>query len=215
VSKRKTKNFVERDRGTEVSAGAVEAFERGEAVIFPTETFYALGADALNGAAVEQVVSLKGRSSESPIAVIIADQKMLTSLVNEIPPLALRLMARFWPGPLTLVFQAKRGLPEALLNRDGGVGIRISSHPIATTLARGLGRPLTATSANPSGSEPPRSLEEARNYFSGRVRLFVDGGKLSGTRGSTVADVTQGRLKIIREGEIDPAELEKTLAGIG
>jgi L-threonylcarbamoyladenylate synthase len=162
---------------------------------------------------VERVVSLKGRSSENPIAVIIADQEMLASLVDEVPPLAVRLMERFWPGPLTLIFPAKKGLHEPLLNREGGIGVRISSHPIAARLAHGLGRPLTATSANPSGKEPARTVDQAKSYFSGRIRLFIDGGRLTGTRGSTVADVTEKRLKIVREGEIDPAELEKTLGG--
>jgi L-threonylcarbamoyladenylate synthase len=215
VSKKKTKNSVGKDRVTEIEAEAVEALRRGEVIVFPTETFYGLGAAALDGAAVERVVSLKGRSPENPISVIIADQNMLKSLVDEIPSLALRLMERFWPGPLTLVFRAKKGLPEPLLNREGGIGVRISSHPIAARLTHGLGKPLTATSANPSGKEPARTLDEAKSYFSGRIRLFVDGGRLTGTKGSTVADITGGRLKIIREGAIDSTELQKALGRIG
>ena len=114
MSKKKTKNSVGKDRVTEIEAEAVEALRRGEVAVFPTETFYGLGADALDGAAVERVVSLKGRSPENPIAVIIADPSMLKSLVDEIPSHALRLMERFWPGPLRLVFRAKKGLPEPL-----------------------------------------------------------------------------------------------------
>lgn len=215
MSKRKTKNSAGRDRATKIEAEAVDVLARGEVVVFPTETFYGLGADALDRTAVERVVSLKGRSPENPIAVIIADPMMLSALVEETPSLALGLMERFWPGPLTLVFRAKKGLPEPLVNRDGGIGVRLSSHPVAVRLAHGLGRPLTATSANPSGKEPARTLDEARNYFSGRIRLFIDGGKLGGTKGSTVADVTGSRLKIIREGEIDPSELQKTLDRVG
>lgn len=177
----------------------------------PTETFYGLAADALDETAVDRVVALKGRDPESPIAVIVAGRDMLESLVEEVPPAAERLIERFWPGPLTLVFRGKKGLPGALLNREGGIGIRVSSHPIARTLSRALGRPLTATSANPSGKEPARSLDEAKIYFSGRIRCFIDGGRLDGTRGSTVADVTHGPLEILREGEIEAAELEKAL----
>jgi L-threonylcarbamoyladenylate synthase len=190
---------------------ALDALRRGEVIVMPTETVYGLAADALDETAVDRVVALKGRAPESPIAVIVAGRDMLESLVEEVPPAAEKLIERFWPGPLTLVFRGKKGLPGALLNREGGIGIRVSSHPIARTLSRTLGRPLTATSANPSGKEPARSLDEAKIYFAGQIRCFIDGGRLDGTRGSTVADVTHGPLEILREGEIEAAELEKAL----
>jgi len=211
VSKRKIENSEGRSSKPELFSRAVTAIQQGEVIVFPTETFYGLGADALNSAAVEKVVSLKGRNLENPIAVVIADREMLKEVVAEVPPAALRLMERFWPGPLTLVLPAKKTLPAPLLNSSGGIGIRISSHPAATRLARELGRPLTATSANPSGKEPARTVEEAIGYFSGHVEIFLDGGRLGGTKGSTVVEIIGDRLKIIREGEIRSQDLEKSL----
>ena len=211
MSKRKIESSAGRRSNPELFFRAVTAIRQGEVIVFPTETFYGLGADALNSAAVEKVVFLKGRSLESPIAVIVADREMLKEVVAEVPPAALRLMERFWPGPLTLVLPAKKTLPAPLLNSSGGIGIRISSHPAATRLARELGRPLTATSANPSGKEPARTVEEAVGYFSGHVEIFLDGGRLGGTKGSTVVEIVGDRLKIIREGEIRSQDLEKSL----
>ncbi|HET7392701.1 MAG TPA: L-threonylcarbamoyladenylate synthase [Candidatus Binatia bacterium] len=186
---------------------AIASLERGDVVVFPTETVYGLGADALNPAAVEKVFQLKGRNPDTPIPIIVADQAMLKDLVEEIPSIARKLMERFWPGPLTLVLPAVPGTPKQLLNRTGGIGVRISSQPIATQLARELRRPLTATSANPSGQPAASTIEQAQNYFAGEIEIFLDGGKLPSKTGSSVVEVSDDRIKIIREGEISAAQL--------
>ncbi len=214
MSRKKIENSERKGVSAKVFSRAVDALKRGEVIVFPTETFYGLGADAFNETAVKQVVSLKGRKSENPIPIIIAGREMLKDIVTDVPAVARKLMERFWPGPLTLVLPGKKNLPAPLLNRGGGVGIRISSHPLATRLARELGRPLTATSANPSGKEPARGIEEAMSYFSGKVDIFLDGGKLEGTRGSTVVEVLQNGWRAIREGEISLLELKKALRDI-
>lgn len=192
-------------------ASAVAALKRGDVISFPTETLYGLGADALNGAAVEKIYQLKGRDPANPIPVLVADRAMLNILVAEIPPLAERLIDEFWPGPLTLVLPARKDIPRPLLNSSGGVGVRISSQPIATELVRGLGRPVTATSANPSGKPPARTVEEAKNYFSAEIAVFVDGGPLVSKTGSSVAAIRGDQIKIIREGEIARSELERVV----
>ena len=212
MSRKKTENSEEKSSGAELFSRAIVALKRGEVIVFPTETFYGLGADVFNEPAVGRIVSLKGRNPENPIPIIIGDREMLSAVVISVPPMAQKLMERFWPGALTLVLPAKKNLPAPLLNRDGGVGVRISSHPLATQLARELGRPLTATSANPSGKGPARTIEEAMSYFSGRVKIFLDGGRLGGKKGSTVVEIVQGKLRIIREGEISSEELERTLS---
>ena len=214
MSKRRIGSSSGKSAAGEPLACALDALRRGEVIVFPTETFYGLGADALDPAAVERVVRLKGRQPESPIAVIVADAAMLKEIVTDVSPIAARLIEIFWPGPLTLVLPARAGLPGPLLNRDGGIGVRISSHPLAASLVRELGRPLTATSANPSGKEPARTVEEARGYFSDRLELFLDGGRLEGKEGSTVAGVARDQLKIIREGAIRAEELWTALAGL-
>lgn len=212
MSKKKIENSEDRGRSAEAFSRAIDALRRGEVIVFPTETFYGLGADAFNEAAVGQVISLKGRRPESPIPIIVADEKMLKGVVTEVPPVAQRLMERFWPGPLTLVLPAKKNLPAPLLNQDGGIGVRISSHPLATRLARELGHPVTTTSANPSGREPARAVGEAMGYFSGKLEIFLDGGRLEGKKGSTVVEIVQGQLRIVREGEIPSEKLKKILA---
>ncbi len=181
---------------------AVAALNRGDVIVFPTETLYGLGAAALNFAAVEKVFQLKGRDANNPFPVLVADRAMLNSLVETISPLADKLIEGFWPGPLTLVLPAKKNIPAPLVNSSGGIGVRISSQPIANEIVKTLGRPLTATSANPTGQPGAQTLEQARKYFSGRIEIFVDGGELYSPTGSTVAAVTDNRIEIIRAGEI-------------
>ena len=210
MSRKKIENSEGKGSGAEVFSRGVDALKRGGVIVFPTETFYGLGADAFNETAVERIVSLKGRNPENPIPIIIANRKMLEQVVTEVPAVAKKLIDRFWPGPLTLVLPAEKNLPAPLLNRDGRVGVRISSHPIAIRLARELGHPITATSANPSGKAPARTIEEAGAYFSGKLEIFLDGGRLGGRKGSTVVEVSsRGVLRIIREGEISSQELER------
>lgn len=210
MSKRKIENSER--KSAELFTQALEALRHGEVIVFPTETFYGLGADGFNPIAVERVVTVKGRDPANPIPLIVADEEMLKETVTEIPPTARRLMERFWPGPLTLVLPAKKGLPQPLLNRWGGVGVRISSHAVPTQIVGRLGHPLTATSANPSGKEPPWTIAEARRYFSGKLEVFIDGGRLAGRKGSTVVEVLQDQFRIIREGEISSEELTRALA---
>lgn len=190
---------------------AIASLNRGDVIVFPTETVYGLGADALNPAAVEKVFQLKGRNPDSPIPIIVADHAMLQGVVEKIPPIARTLMEQFWPGPLTLVLPAAPGMPKQLLNRTGGVGVRISSHLIATELAQAFGRPMTATSANPSGQQAASTIEQAQNYFASDIDIFLDGGKLPSKTGSSVVEVIDDRIKIIRAGEISLGQLAASI----
>jgi L-threonylcarbamoyladenylate synthase len=180
-------------------------------IVFPTETLYGLGADALDSAAVEKVFEIKGRDPANPIPVLVAGRAMLEVLVAEIPPLAEKLMASFWPGPLTIVLPARKNIPAPLVNTAGGVGARISSNPVAAALVERFGRPLTATSANPSGQPGARTVAEAKDYFAGQIDCFIDGGELKSKTGSTVVEVREKGLRIIRIGEVGRAELERAV----
>ena len=211
MSQSETENCKTKDRRAENLADAVAALKRGEVIVYPTETLYGLGADALNGAAVEKVFQLKGRNPDNPIPVLIADREMLGALVAEIPPLAEKLMASFWPGPLTLVLTTRKNIPSALLNADRAIGVRISNQHIATELVRALGRPLTATSANPSGLTPARTVQQAKDYFAGEIDVFMDAGELTSKTGSTVVEVRANGVRIIREGEINKSELQRVV----
>ncbi len=184
MSKIKTASTKAPNEAAEDLSAAVQVLKGGDVIVFPTETLYGLGADALDDAAVEKVFQLKGRDPHNPIPVLVADH---------------------------LVLPGKKNIPKPLCNSSGEVGVRISSQPLAALLIKGLGRPLTATSANPSGKEPARTLHEAKTYFAGQVEVFVDGGTLTSKSGSTVVEVMEDGIKIIREGEISTSELRRVL----
>jgi L-threonylcarbamoyladenylate synthase len=211
VSKSAIESSRVKETRTELLTIARAALRRDEVIVFPTETLYGLGADALSSTAVEKVFQLKGRDPNNPIPVLIDGRNMLGTLVAEIPLLAEALIARFWPGPLTIVLAARKGIPRPLLNSNGGIGVRLSSQPIATEIVKSLGHPLTATSANPSGKAPARTLDEAKQYFSGQVDVFVDGGELTSRTGSTIVEISADKVRIIRAGEIGEAQLESAL----
>ena len=185
-----------------VLSRAAEILTAGGVLAYPTETFYGLGADATNEKAVDRIFEIKGRSFNNPIALIISKENDLDLLTDNIPEEAKKLMAAFWPGPLTLVFKASPSVSPRLTASTGKIGIRISSHPIAHALAAGLGRPITATSANLSGGRECTTAEEVRGQMANAQLTVIDGGPTLGGRGSTFLDVTVDPLVLLREGAI-------------
>lgn len=179
----------------------------GRVVAFPTETFYGLGADALNEKALKKIFQVKGRDERNPLPLLIADRTWLPGLVKMIPPLAEQLIARFWPGPLTLVFEASPHLPSILTAQTGKIGLRISSHPIAQALVQAVGRAISATSANRSGHPSASSPAEVLQALAQDLEAILDGGETKGGLGSTVVDVSGASPKIIRQGAISHLEL--------
>lgn len=198
-------------RNDEALATAAGVLADGGIVVYPTETLYALGADACNPLALRRLIELKARERGKPVAVLIGGVEMLRDLATEISPEAVTLMHRFWPGPLTLVLRARASVAPALTGGGDGIGVRLSSHPLATALVRALGRPVTAPSANPAGGRPPVRADEARAYFGTRVDYYLDGGTLEGEPASTVVDLRAG-LKVIREGAVSVNEICAALA---
>lgn len=189
---------------------AVKLLKKGEVIAYPTETVYGLGADATNSKAVQKIFDLKGRSDQSPISVLIASLEQLPEYVKPFPMRAQELIDRFWPGPLTLVFEAQENVfPGDLLAGSGKIGIRMSSDPIAQELCKEFGLPLTTTSANPSGKLPAHSLEEVGLYFSkSSLKACIEGGKRQSKEVSTVLDVTSEPFKILRQGKISAPQLK-------
>jgi L-threonylcarbamoyladenylate synthase len=181
---------------------AVEALRSGEVVVYPTETFYGMGVDALSVPALDRLFALKGREPGKPVALITADARSAFELAREVPEAARRLADAFWPGPLTLVMPARDNLPGPLIGPDCRVGVRVSSHPIARALAAGLGRPITATSANLAGGQPATTLGEARDVFGAKVKVYLEGGKLTAAVPSTVVACDRNGWRILRAGAI-------------
>jgi L-threonylcarbamoyladenylate synthase len=180
---------------------AVEVLAAGGIVAFPTETFYGLAVDALNAAAVGRLVGVKGRDDRKAIACIIGELEQRAQLCSAWPPGAERLAGRFWPGPLTLVLPALPELPGPL-RPAGFVGLRLSSHEAARQLARELGRPITATSANPAGGSEVTRAEEIAPALREQLDLVVDGGPTPGGKGSTVVKIDGDTLTCLREGAV-------------
>ena len=184
-----------------------EVFKNRGVIAFPTETFYGLGVDPFDSSAVERLFTLKGRSQKNPISLIVKDRAMLLSVVSRIPYIAEGLMKRFWPGPLTIVFEAAPSIPLLLTAGTGTIAARISSNEVCAKLLSAINSPITATSANPSGKTPASTPKEVLDYFNGNIDILINGGKLTAMLGSTIVDVTTGKIKIIREGEISSTEI--------
>jgi len=185
----------------------------GEVVAFPTETFYGLGADAFNVRALQKVFRIKRREKNKPLLLLVADRTWLSALVKGIPPVAEHLMERFWPGPLTLVFEASPHLPDVLTAKTGKVGVRVSAHPVASALVEAVDGPITGTSANLSGQVSPSTAAEVLAALRERLGAVLDGGKTRGGLGSTVLDVSNATPRIIRQGAIPREDLEPFLVG--
>ena len=192
--------------GAAPSAGALEraaeTLRGGGLVAFPTESFYGLGAHALDPRAVARVFAVKGRPESKPLLVLVDSAAMAEALAAEIPPGARELMARHWPGPLTLVLRAAAGVPESLTAGTGALGVRMPGHPVALALVRAARFAVTAPSANPSGAAPPTTAEAVLRYFDGALDLVVDGGPTAGGGGSTIADCTVWPPRLLRAGPV-------------
>ncbi|HET8577442.1 MAG TPA: L-threonylcarbamoyladenylate synthase [Methylomirabilota bacterium] len=178
------------------------ALKRGGMVAFPTESFYGLGVDALNAEAVGRLFALKGRTESKPVLVLVDSVAMAEELATEIGPGARELMARHWPGPLTLVLRAAPHVPSGLTAGTGTVGVRMPGHAVALALVSAAGLAITAPSANPSGQPPPTTAAAVQSYFGDRVDLILDGGLTAGGPASTVADCTVWPPRILRPGPV-------------
>jgi len=179
---------------------ATKIISEGGIVAFPTESFYGLGVDATNSHAINKVFQIKKRDRNLPILILISSLRDLPRYAVHIPSRAKRLGKKFWPGGLTMVFQASPVLSSALTSNTGKVGIRISSHPIANAISKSLNVPITATSANISGMAPCIKADQVVEWFNNGVDLILDGGETQGKHPSTILDVTIDPPLIIREG---------------
>ncbi len=188
---------------------AKEILLSGGIVAFPTESFYGLAVNALNVEAVQRLFHVKERRSDRPVLILIHDLEVLDQYVKKIPEIAVRLMERFWPGGLTLLFEAGPAIPPLLTACTGKIGIRLSSHPVATALTRSIGSPITGTSANISDQPACINAEEVFHSLGKEVDLILDGGKTKGGKASTILDVTSSPPVIMREGLIGRKQLKE------
>lgn len=192
-------------------ARAVDRLRDGRAVAFPTETVYGLGADAMSEAAVRAVFELKGRPSDNPLIVHVADEAMTRRVCAEWPPEAELLARRFWPGPLTLVLPRRREVPDIVTAGGTTVAVRCPSHPLALALIEAFGNPIVGPSANRSGHVSPTAAEHVRDSFGEGDVLVLDGGPCKGGIESTVVDLAGTEFRVLRPGLITPEEIGAVL----
>jgi L-threonylcarbamoyladenylate synthase len=190
---------------------AAQIVQEGGIIAFPTETFYGLAVDALNETALKKIFQVKKREEANPLLLLIADQSWLKGLVQDISPLAERLMSKFWPGPLTLVFPASPQLSSLLTAGTGKIGIRHSPHAVTQALVQAVGRAITGTSANLSGQPGILTAREVFQSLGESLDAVLDGGKTAGGPGSTVLDVSDPSPRMIREGTISRNDWENVI----
>ena len=194
---------IEQDRPGEAFARCAKVIEAGGVIAYPTDTFYGLGADPRDLRAVSKVFAIKGREADQPILLLLHDRSEVAAWTSAVTGSAERLMDKFWPGPLTLVFTARPGVFRELTGGTGTIGLRVPGSDVTRALLRRVGKALTGTSANRSGSTSPRTADEVMGELGDRIDLVLDCGALAADRPSTVVDVTAEPPRIIRMGAVD------------
>ena len=185
-------------------ASAARIIRDGGLVIFPTETVYGIAANFLDGKAVARLCEVKARPGGKPFTVHISGLKMIRDMGCAITGAAKKLMAEFWPGPLTIILKSRNGEK---------IGFRMPANKVALELIRASGVPVAAPSANLSGKTAPVTAEEAMADLEGRIDMVIDGGRTEIGLESTVVDLTVDPFKVLRAGAIKEAELTKAING--
>jgi len=190
---------------------AVKILKNGGIIVYPTETVYGIGCDPLNIDACDRVQRLKERMENKPMLLLAHSLKQVEEMAGSLSEIPRKLAEKFWPGPLTLIIDSRKDFPEHLHGHSGGVAFRVSSHPVAASLAKEFDRPIISTSANIDGLAPLVRYEEALSTFKNIVDIVIGThAKLIGEP-STVIDLTSGRFSLVREGIITLSQLEKVL----
>lgn len=195
----------------DIISKAGKIIQNNHLVIFPAKCLYGVAANALNEKAIEKIFSLKHRPFNKPILLLIPDRSMLDELVKWIPDKAYKLMDAFWPGNLTLIFEARDHIPELLTAGTGKIGIRLPLHPVAKALVESTGFPITGTSANLSGQDSCSRISQLDSSLIDQAGLVLDAGILKGGTGSTIADITTLEINILREGEVTTDQIKEII----
>jgi len=185
-----------------IAAESLCILKKGGVIAYPTESFYALGVLATDEAAVKKLFAMKKRPSNKPLPIAVANLDVLNAIVKNIPEQANYLMQKYWPGPLTIIFEAKANIPELLTGGTGKVAVRVPGKSAAYDLVRSLELPITATSANLSSLPPAEDVDAIKKYFGNTIDLIIDAGKAPGGMPSTIVDVTVAPAATLREGSI-------------
>jgi L-threonylcarbamoyladenylate synthase len=190
---------------------AVAALRRGAVVACPTDTLYGLAVDPRDAAAVDALFAVKRRPAERAVPLVAADLEQVRRTFGGLSPLAERLAARFWPGPVSLVVPAPAAVVPAVHGGVGAVAVRVPAHAVARSLAALFGYPVTATSANRSGAAPAATADEVEAAIGTEVAVILDAGPTPGGLPSTIVDVRGDRPVLVREGAVPWSKVLESL----
>ena len=208
------KTIIKKTTENDAFSMASDILRNGGLVAFPTETVYGLGGNALDPRASEKIYAAKGRPSDNPLIVHIANRADVAELASEIPPIAEKLMDRFWPGPMTIIFNKKDIVPKETTGGLDTVAIRMPSHPDAARLIRESGVYIAAPSANASGRPSPSTAQHVEEDLSGRIDMILDGGPVDIGIESSIIDVTGDVPVILRPGFITKKDFSELIGEV-
>jgi L-threonylcarbamoyladenylate synthase len=189
----------------------VKIIKSGGLAVYPTDTLYGLAADPFNDSAVKKVFISKNRPFDMPLSIAVSDVRMIES-VAVLNDAARKLISRFLPGPLTILLTKKPSVSDLLTSGDSQLGIRIPDHPFALKMIKKVG-PVTSTSANLHSKPDPTSIEMAKKDLGNAVDIYIDCGRTKLSAPSTIVDVSEGDVEIVRAGVITKEEIANALTG--
>jgi L-threonylcarbamoyladenylate synthase len=211
----KVDNYVDNLENNPQIVDAAHFLQENEVVALPTETVYGLGGNAESDAAVGKIFTAKGRPSDNPLIIHIADKQQIGRFVREIPDNASQLMERFWPGPLTIIFKKKDGVLSELATAGlATVAVRMPDHPVALALLKKCQLPIAAPSANSSGKPSPTHAAHVIEDLNGKIAGVLDGGATGVGVESTVVDCTETIPVILRPGGVTKEQLEAVVGEV-
>lgn len=181
---------------------AADVIDMGGVICFPTDTTYGFAASIYCRDAIDRLREIKGRGRADPFVIIVSDMGMVSELVTRITPKHKRLMGTYWPGALTIVFEASDRVPGYLVGPKGTVALRIPDDTLTQSILRASSKPLAAPSANAPGKRPALDPDEVLRHFSGRIDLMLDGGQMESPEPSTIIAVRASRFRILRQGRV-------------
>lgn len=193
---------------------AAALLQKGEVVAFPTETVYGLGADGMHAESSKKIYEAKGRPSDNPLILHIAEFEQLSRIACDISDNAWKIMKAFWPGPMTIILKKKPEVPKETTGGLDTVAIRMPNHPVARELILKADLPIAAPSANRSGRPSPTLARHVMEDMNGRIPMILDGGKVGIGIESTIIDMTGEKPVILRPGYITPEMIDQVVAGV-
>ena len=181
---------------------AAELIKQGKIVVFPTETVYGIGVNGLNEQAVKKLYEVKQRPYNKPISLLVSNMEMVNEIAKDITEVEYKIMEKFFPGPLTIILKKKDIVPDIVTAGGDTVGVRMPRGETARKLVEMAGVPIATPSANITGEPSGTNLQEIKKHFEGKADYFIDGGISELGLASTIVQVVDGKIQILREGKI-------------